>query len=225
MTATASGRTPARRRISETATPSQRLSYRLQRVTQWMSDVTSTRGSPRNSFHVQETSLSTRPKHRKVQVCRSARGVSPYVRTGHFCVSTCPGGRRSLASVPFISPAPSHPSLIGLYERDIDEMFRDEPDLLFVAADDIRDKEVIRPVVAGLGRLAGHGTRLLEHDLVRVEEPRDLHRHLLAPLRRPWDDRRLGHIGRHGEADASEHLDPLGNRVDQVVLLFVMLVE
>src|SRR6266542_5048075 len=67
-----------------------------------MSDVTSTLGRSRNCFQVHETSSPTRPTHRKVQVCLSPRGASPYVRTGHFCVITCPGGRRSRASVRFI---------------------------------------------------------------------------------------------------------------------------
>src|SRR5712691_4820433 len=112
------------------ATPSQRLSNRLQRVTQWMSDVTSTLDSSRNSFHVQETSSPTRPKHRNVQVLVSPRGASPYVRTGHFCVRTCPGGRRSPVSASFNSIAPSgprfYPGSVGLHQRHVNEVLRDE---------------------------------------------------------------------------------------------------
>jgi len=63
--------------ISRMGTPSNRLSRRDQRVTQWMSQCTSVRGSARNSSQVHETSCSTRPKHRNVQVVGLNFGVSP----------------------------------------------------------------------------------------------------------------------------------------------------
>ena len=54
---------------------------------------------------------------------------------------------------------------------------------------------------------------------------RDLHRHLFAAPGRTRDDRRLRHVGRHRERHAPERLDALGQRVDQLVLLLVVLVE
>src|SRR5262245_26169586 len=81
--------------ISRTGTPSRWLSRRDQRVTQWMSHVTSVIGSRRNASQVHDTSLQTSPKHRNVQVRGSKRGVSPYVSTGHFVVTLCPGGTRA----------------------------------------------------------------------------------------------------------------------------------
>ena len=65
------------RRISRIDTPSQSLSSRDQVVTQWMSECTRTRGSSRNSAHVHDTSRSTSPKQRNVQVAGSKRGVPP----------------------------------------------------------------------------------------------------------------------------------------------------
>src|SRR5947209_18421257 len=67
--------------------------------------------------------------------------------------------------------------------------------------------------------------RLLQEDLVGVQQPRDLDRDLLPAPRRPRDDRRLRHVGRHRQADAAEQLDALRDLVDELVLLLVMLVE
>ncbi len=63
--------------ISWIETPSKRLSSRDQRVTQWMSHVTSVRGSAWNSSQVHATSSSTRPKQRNDHVAGSKRGVRP----------------------------------------------------------------------------------------------------------------------------------------------------
>ena len=63
--------------ISRMDTPSKRLSRRDQCVTQWMSQVTSVRGSARSSSHVKVTASSTRPTHRKDHVRGSKRGVRP----------------------------------------------------------------------------------------------------------------------------------------------------
>src|SRR5262249_2049703 len=56
-----------------------------------MSEILSTLGSAMNSSHVRHLSRSTLRKKRKRQACRSIRGVSPEVRTGHFLVSTWGG--------------------------------------------------------------------------------------------------------------------------------------
>ena len=77
MTNVASGRGLARLTISWMRTPSHTLSSFDQRVTQWMSEVIVTRGSFRNSGHVQVVSRSTWPKQRNVQRAGSNRGVSP----------------------------------------------------------------------------------------------------------------------------------------------------
>ena len=52
--------------------PANVVSNRLQRVTQWMSCVTSTRGSSFSSCHVSVTGVSTSPETRKSQPARSA---------------------------------------------------------------------------------------------------------------------------------------------------------
>ena len=151
-----------------------------------------------------------------------ARGACVLPRRGARC-DGAPARRSPLTSSPFLPWRPRGAS-IRLDQGHVHDMLREEPDLLFVPADDVGHQKVVGPVVAGLRGQAGHGARLLEDDLVRVEQPRHLHRYFLPPLRRTGDDRRLGDVGRHREADPAEHLDPLGEHVDQFVLLLVVLV-
>ena len=63
-------------------TPSNPVSNRLQRVTQWMSWTLLSLGSPVNCSHVSDISSSTSPKTRNVHVARSACGTLPASRDG-----------------------------------------------------------------------------------------------------------------------------------------------
>ena len=63
--------------------------------------------------------------------------------------------------------------LHGSYQRCVDDVFGDEPDLQFVASDDVVHAQVIGSVVAGLDGQLSHRARFLEHDLVRVQQPRE----------------------------------------------------
>ena len=76
-------------------TPSKVTSKRLQRVTQWMSSVTSVRGSRLSSSHESRSGLSTSPETKKSHVARSLSGTEPACRTGHFSVRYWPGGSRA----------------------------------------------------------------------------------------------------------------------------------
>ena len=67
----------ARLRTSLIETPSQLLSNRLQRVTQWMSECTCTRGRAWNSVQVQRCACSTSPSTRSSHFTRSTRGTEP----------------------------------------------------------------------------------------------------------------------------------------------------
>ena len=71
------------------------MSKRLQRVTQWMSTVTSVDGSCFSSSHESWIGFSTSPQTRKSQVARSTFGTVPACSTGHFSVRYCPGGSRA----------------------------------------------------------------------------------------------------------------------------------
>ena len=60
---------------------------------------------------------------------------------------------------------------------------------------------------------------------MRFEEPRNLHGHFFPAAGRTRNDRGFRDVRRHGDADAAEKLDPLGDRVHQFVLLAVVLIE
>src|SRR5262245_7455624 len=75
----------------------------------------------------------------------------------------------------------------NLYDRYVDDVFGDEPDLQLVATNYIADEKIIRPVVAVLSGQPRHGSRFLQDDLVRMKQPGDLDRHVFAPFRRPWN--------------------------------------
>ncbi len=104
-------------------------------------------------------------------------------------------------------------------------MLRDKPHLQFVPANDVADDEIIGPVIARVGRAACHRPRFLQHDLVCVQQSRNLHRWLFTPLGRARNERRLRDIRRHRHAHPTEELNPFGDRVNQRVLLVVVLVE
>src|SRR5438046_2298054 len=78
--------------ISLMCTPSNTLSYRLQRVTQWMSQLTAVIGRRLNSSHVHCAGSATNPHTRKSHVLGSKRGIYDACSTGHFSVKTWPGG-------------------------------------------------------------------------------------------------------------------------------------
>jgi hypothetical protein len=92
ITYAAEVRTPSSRVSTET--PSQRVSSLLHLVTQWMSRVTVSVGSRRNSSQVHCLGCSTSPVIEKVQSASGVRGVGPADSTGKSLVTYCPGGRR-----------------------------------------------------------------------------------------------------------------------------------
>src|SRR5262249_13522302 len=63
-------------------------------VTQWMSTVTSSAGSARNSSHVQRRGSSTSPLTVKSHRSSAVYGVGPADKTGKSPVTYCPGGTR-----------------------------------------------------------------------------------------------------------------------------------
>src|SRR4051794_26604900 len=97
-----SGFTRALSSRSRTRTPRQVVSSLLQRVTQWMSTVTSVCGSAISSSQESCSSSSTWPKSWKSQVERSIGGLGPTVRTGKRSVRYWPGGTRA-GSMPSFS--------------------------------------------------------------------------------------------------------------------------
>ena len=58
-----------------------------------------------------------------------------------------------------------------------------------------------------------------------LEQPGDLHRYFLAPLRRTLDLRQLRNVRRHRDREAAKQLDALRDGVHQLRLLLEVLVE
>src|SRR5689334_12570706 len=104
-------------------------------------------------------------------------------------------------------------------------MFGDEPDLKLVGANDVTYEEVIRAIVACFRSLFGHSARLFEENFVSFEKARNLNGHFFASTGRTGNDSCFGNVRRHGETNAAQKLDTLGNGVNEFVLFFVMLVE
>ncbi len=70
---------------------------------------------------------------------------------------------------PPVDPGAIAASGLGPHEGRIDDVLRHEPDLQFVASNDIGHDQIVCAIVAALGRDPRHGTCFLEHDLVRVK--------------------------------------------------------
>ena len=64
-----------------------------------------------------------------------------------------------------------------------------------------------------------------EDDLVRVQQSGNLHGNFFTSFGRTWNQGHLGHVCRHGDADAAQRHDPLGYAVHQFVLLAEMFIE
>ncbi len=104
-------------------------------------------------------------------------------------------------------------------------MLGNKPRLQLVRTNHIADQQVVGAVVASVGGFLGHSARFFEDELVRFQQPRNLHGHFLAAARRPGNHRCFGNIGRHRNAYAAKKLNALSDGIDQLALLVVVLVE
>src|SRR5262245_33446386 len=118
-----------------------------------------------------------------------------------------------------------HTYLVGLYCRGVDQVLGQEPHLHLVGADDVAHQQIVGAVIPGLVGLPGRSAGLGQDQLVRLEQAGDLDRNLLAAAWWSRDPGLLRDVRRHGHADPAEDLNPLGDEVDQLGLLAVVLVE
>ena len=81
----------------------------------------------------------------------------------------------------------------------------------------VADQQVVGPVVARLVGLSRRLARERQDLLVGLQQPRDLHGHLLPSTRRPRDPRLFGDVRPHGQADPAQQLDPLGDLVHELL--------
>ena len=88
---------PESSRSADQGMPVNVVSNRLQRVTQWMSWVTSTRGSSFSSRHVERHGRVDLAGDSEVPAGQVGRvlATAPACRTGHFSVRYCPAGSRA----------------------------------------------------------------------------------------------------------------------------------
>ena len=110
-------------------------------------------------------------------------------------------------------------------ERHLDQVLADEPGLELVGAQDVGDDHVVGAIVA---RLVGRSRRCrgtLHDDLVGFEQAGDLDGNLFPAPGGRGILVSLGNVAAHGDADAAEQLDALGDGVDHLGLLFVVLIE
>ena len=104
-------------------------------------------------------------------------------------------------------------------------MLGDEPDLQLIAPNDLADKQVVCPVVTGVGCPPCHSASLLQDNFMGMEQAGNLDGHFLASFW--WTRNRcgIGDVGGDRNADAAEKLNTFSNLVDKIVLLLIMLVK
>src|SRR5208282_2859446 len=78
----------------------------------------------------------------------------------------------------------------GLNQRSIHQVLAQEPDLEFTGAKHIAYDHVVGAGVAQLAGTLRQFTAVADDDLVRVQQPRQLHGDLFASLGRAWNTRR-----------------------------------
>ena len=182
-------------------------------VTQWMSTVTVSAGSSRNSSHVHDTGSSTSPSIRKLHSSSGVCGVGPAESTGKSVSRYCPGGSaRRVDDRP--PPAQEAARDRGHQLNRVAELDADHPQLLLERADDLDEHvlrggvdlaEAIHALASALGHV-GEALGQLAHDDVVLER---------APCQRlelgAGRDRRALAVGRVADRDR-----PLGDDVREL---------
>src|SRR5258708_22179316 len=83
-------------------------------------------------------------------------------------------------------------------------------------------------VGAGVAQFSGtlcEFTAVGNDDLMRIQQARQLCRNLLAALGWPRNPSQLGDVGRHRDTDSAQKLDSFRDRIDDLALFFVVLIE
>src|SRR2546428_10527362 len=104
-------------------------------------------------------------------------------------------------------------------------MLAQEPHLQLVATEYFANHQVIGSVVAKLAGATRQFMALADHNLVPVDQARELHRNILAPATRALDLRSLSDVCGWCDAHAAKKLNTLGDRVNQFGLFGEMFVE
>src|SRR6266446_5885775 len=105
---------------------------------------------------------------------------------------------------PLLSFSTSAPASLGMDKWRVDEVLREEPRLEFARADEVRDNQVVRAVVTERGDPACRLVRVAEDHLVRLKQPGEHRRHLLAPVRGPRYRREFRDVPRVADRNPPE---------------------
>jgi len=125
------------------------------------------------------------------------------------------------------APLPSQYAPVSLRtdERGVDEVLSEKPRLEFASTDDVGDEEVVGAVITEGGDTGRRIMGVAEDQLVRLEQPGQHRRHLLAAIRGLRYLRELRHVSWVAYRDPTEDLHPLSDFVHQRQLLVGVLVE
>lgn len=110
-------------------------------------------------------------------------------------------------------------------QRRIDKMFRQEPALQFIGADDVGNDYVVGAIIPQSLCLGGSLMCVDEDKLMGFEQARQHGWYLLAAIRRSGNARQLGHVARIADRDAAKRLDALGHGIYQSQLFTGVFVQ
>ena len=100
-------------------------------------------------------------------------------------------------------------------EWGIDEVLNEEPRLEFTRADVVRDEEVIGAVFTECGDTGRRVVRIAEDQFVRLEQPGQHRRDLLAAIGGPRHLGDLRHVSRVADRNPPEGLHALSDFIHQ----------
>src|SRR5262249_7836639 len=94
----------------------------------------------------------------------------------------------------------------------------------FIGTQHLADDQIIGAIVAEGGSATREDATLPDDYLMGVQQSRQLNRDLFSAARRTLDLGGFSHIRSHGNADAAQKLNPLGDGVNQLNLFVEVLV-
>src|SRR5215510_4507163 len=126
-----------------------------------------------------------------------------------------------------IFPMPSSytPVFLRTDEWGIDEVLSEKPRLEFARADNLGDDEVVGAVITECGDTGRRVVRVAEDQLVRLEQPGQHRRDLLAAVGGPRYLGDLRHVSRVTDRDPPKGLHAFGDFIHQRQLLVGVLIE
>src|ERR1700676_5600973 len=104
-------------------------------------------------------------------------------------------------------------------------MLAQKPALQFAGAKHVTHHQIVRAGVFQFGGTLCEFTTVGDDDFMRVKQARELYWNLFAALGRARNTSQLGDVGRHRDTDSTQKLNSFRDRVDDLALFFVVLIE